>query len=83
MVHNTTGRITAVGRHAVKSNTTGVQKTLPLDMQSLRDTTTGANNTAVGGDALLSKYYWLVTTCAAVGAISLYANTTASYNTTL
>lgn len=74
---NTSGRITAVGRHAVRSSVSAVENT-GIGYRALRDTTSGQYNTAVGGDALLLNSTSSGNT--SVGYQSLY-NTTNTRNT--
>lgn len=69
---------TAVGKHALKSNTTGSFNTA-VGADALESNTTGSENTAVGADALLSNTTGGQNT--AVGVQALQSNTTGGANT--
>ena len=88
---------TAVGRDALKTNTTGASNTalgtsaleknstagynVGIGFEALKNTTTGGNNTAVGRGAMLNNTTGDVNT--AVGEFALVSNTTGRYNTSI
>ena len=88
---------TAIGRDALKTNTTGVSNTalgtsaleknstagynVGIGFEALKNTTTGGNNTAVGRGAMLNNTTGDVNT--AVGEFALVSNTTGRYNTSI
>ena len=76
--YNTAGNQTAVGRLALKSNTTGYENTA-VGALALEDNTTGGSCVAVGVNALSSNT--TATENTAVGHQALYLNTTGYHNT--